>query len=467
VPADATPGERLWYRVRVVGRIGRHEAEGISWFTGIAAKPIEVVLQPATLAPAPPGARQELALALRSNLPGRTRVTCNLDSPSLGLAQWAANALLREGIESRLTVPYTLPKGPAVAPIALTLTFPQGKMTERRWLRTVNRKAVVAELAKLTPTHVGIQFRGKAEEPLRADSGAQFHAATNTVGGIEKSGFFCHPPYMGGVGSAFGEFAVTLPNEPCEFETLVGFTDGSSSADGCVFSLDVKVDKAWETVWKTQYAELKRWKAFRADLSKFRGKTVALRLTTDVGPADDSSSDWAAWGEPRIVLAGDRLLPEVLDKEPIPPTSPPPIPLKGLKESDFRDVVEAKVVLDGAGVDGGAYASEVYLNDILVGHTPASASDIVWSEKQAIPVPPEALKTIGRRNTVVIRNPRQDCMKVRRIHLWFRLRDGRVGTSCVATGPFCSDAGWAHAEGEGVPLGADLPAMECDIPIGE
>jgi len=40
---------------------------------------------------------------------------------------------------------------------------------------------------------------------------------------------------------------------------------------------------------------------------------------TDVGPADDSNSDWAAWGEPRVVLSGERLAVEVLEKAPATP----------------------------------------------------------------------------------------------------------------------------------------------------
>jgi hypothetical protein len=75
------------------------------------------------------------------------------------------------------------------------------------------------------------------------------------------------------------------------------------------------------------------------------------------------------------------------------------------------------------------------------------------------------MKTIGPHNIVLIRNPRQDHMKVRRVHLWFRLRDGRVGASSVANGPFSTPAEWPHAEGETVPLGADLPAMDCSMPV--
>jgi len=476
VPGDATPGERLWYRVRVLGRIGDGAAEGIGWFTGLAARPVEVEVRPADANPQPPGSRQELAVALRSHLPGRAVVTLTADSPALDLAPKVAEFSLDEGAEKTVKLGYTLPKEPAVAPLKLALVGraylgaqpgSQVRMAETRWLRFARAKATVVELARLTPAFVGMQFRGKPEEPLRAESGAIFRAAANTVGGVEKAGFFCHPPYQGGVGSAWGEFEVQLPDEPCAFETFLGFQDGSSTADGCLFSLDVKAGKDWGNVWQTQYAELKKWKLFRADLSKLRGQKVTLRLAADVGPADNSHSDWACWGEPRIVLGGDRLLPEVFDKEPVAPIGPPPIPLKGLKAADLRDIVEAKVILDGAGVDSGEYRSDVYLNDDFVGPTPGSASDTVWSEKQALAVPPEALQTIGPRNVVVIRNPRQDWMKVRRIHLWFRLRDGRVGTSVVVNGPFATPPEWPYAEGESVPLGEDLPSMDCEIPTVE
>lgn len=72
------------------------------------------------------------------------------------------------------------------------------------------------------------------------------------------------------------------------------------------------------TVGSLQFGELKKWQPFRADLSAFRGKKVALRLVTDVGPAGNSHSDWAAWGEPRVVLGGERLAVEVLDRETAP-----------------------------------------------------------------------------------------------------------------------------------------------------
>ncbi|HUT33268.1 MAG TPA: hypothetical protein VNE39_07305 [Planctomycetota bacterium] len=325
VPDDAKPGERLWYRIRVTGRIGEREAEGIGWFTGIAARAMDMTVRPGSATPQPPGSPQALLLTLRSNLPAEAPVTVRATSLPVGLTLSATRSLPAR-VEHVQRLAYTVPEAPSVARLTLSVECaPLGvrPLVERQdhWLRFTRSKAVALDLAKLAPARAGIQFRGKAEEPLRADSGASFRAASNTVGGVEKAGFFCHPPYQGGVGSAFGEFEVALPDEACAFETLVGFTDGSSTADGCVFSVEVKAGEKWETAGKLQFGELKRWMPFRADLSSFRGKKVAIRLVTDVGPADDSNSDWAAWGEPRVVLAGDRLAVEVLDKEPSPSKS--------------------------------------------------------------------------------------------------------------------------------------------------
>ncbi len=410
VPPEARPGERLWYRVRVTGKSGEQEAEGVGWFTGIAARAIDLAVRPANPAPQPPGSQQELIVSLRSNLPAEASVALSLVSPSLILKPRLGELRLRPGIERSVPFRYVLPAEPGDAPVELSAHHGAGAkptQLERRWLRFTRAKPTVVDLGRLTPGRIGIRFRGKPEEPLTAESGASFRAATNTVGGVEKSGFFCHPPYKGGVGLAFGEFEVALPDEPCEFETLVGFADGSSTADGCVFSLQAREPPAgskpagglaaggWETVASIQFAELKRWMPFRADLSAFRGKKVALRLVTDVGPADNSSSDWAAWGEPRIALAGERLAVEVLDKEPAQPFSPPPVPLHGLKAADLKSIVEARVILDGAGVNHGEHTSHIYLNDVRVGITPASRSDTEWSGRQEVPVPAEALRVIG------------------------------------------------------------------------
>ena len=467
VPASAKPGERLWIRVRATGAFGKAQAQGEAWLAAVAAEAIEAEIAPRDPAPQRPGGLAELTLTLRSNLPDLAAVTLLTSSPSLKLRQLLLPVALRPGVEKVLRIGYVVPKAPGVAPVDLELHFPPGKTALRRWLRFTTARPIVADLAKATPSRTGIRYRGKGEEPLRADSGASFYAAKRPVGGAEKAGFFCHPPYKGGTGLAFGEFDVTLPDEPCAFEASVGFSDGSTTQDGCVFAVHVRDGGRWETAGEVQHATLKQWKAFRADLSKYRGRKIALRLVTDVGPKDDSNSDWAVWGEPRVVVAADRLLPEIFETKPTLPIGPPLKPIAGLKAADLTAVAEAKIVFDGCGVDSGEYRSDMLLNGVSIGHTPGSTKgDSAWTENQALVVPGEALKTLGPHNLVAIRNRRNDCFKVRRIRLWFRLRDGREGTSVVVNGPFTSPPTWLHAEGTLVPEGHPIRA-QCDIPVAE
>ncbi len=42
------------------------------------------------------------------------------------------------------------------------------------------------------------------------------------------------------------------------------------------------------------------WTPLEADLSAFAGKRVRIKLISNVGPADNSSGDWACWARMRI-----------------------------------------------------------------------------------------------------------------------------------------------------------------------
>ena len=55
---------------------------------------------------------------------------------------------------------------------------------------------------------------------------------------------------------------ITIPDKPCEFRTFIGLRDGGDASDGMTF------------------------------------KVLALDAA---GPNDNSTADWASWGEPRVV----------------------------------------------------------------------------------------------------------------------------------------------------------------------
>ena len=43
-----------------------------------------------------------------------------------------------------------------------------------------------------------------------------------------------------------------------------------------------------------------QWQPIEADLSRWAGRPIRLKLIADVGPKDDSSGDWSAWADIRI-----------------------------------------------------------------------------------------------------------------------------------------------------------------------
>ncbi|MFQ6133270.1 MAG: hypothetical protein ACE5R4_14605, partial [Armatimonadota bacterium] len=244
------------------------------------------------------------------------------------------------------------------------------------------------------------------------------------------------------------------------------FRDGSSTTDGCEFKVIVRHEDREQTIFAKQYGKLRAWDENEVDLSDFAGQEVELTLLTDVGPADDSNSDWAMWGDPEIVLSEEMMALTIHDTEPPAAFLPPPQPLEGLTAADLAHVVEAKIVFESAGLQrGGQYISYGFFNEVALGELPSSNRGDEWGAPSELPLTSEALRAIKPVNSLVIRNPGQDYFKVRRFRLWFRLGDGREGTSWVHAGPFTSARGWLHEEGESVAVGRDLPEVVLRIPV--
>ncbi|HAK95981.1 MAG TPA: hypothetical protein DCM87_13570 [Planctomycetes bacterium] len=149
-----------------------------------------------------------------------------------------------------------------------------------------------------------IAFRGKAEEPGRADTGSTCHRAEQVCGGEKKMCLFMHPPYTGGTGATIAElWPIDVPAEGAALEASIGIADGGDVSDGAVFTVLAAERQGEWVALASAAANRPGWKPFRADLGKFAGKRIFLRLVTDVGPADNSNSDWACFGDARVVRA--------------------------------------------------------------------------------------------------------------------------------------------------------------------
>jgi len=150
----------------------------------------------------------------------------------------------------------------------------------------------------------GYRLRGGEERSGDVTTGASFHAQDDIVcGGVTRAGLFSHPPYQGGVGYSYADFEpIPLPDEPCELHVWVGIKDGGHVSDGVDFIVEATPEGGERTEIARVNTGERSWRELSADLSPFRGKRVGIRLVADVGPRDNSTSDWASWGEPTIRL---------------------------------------------------------------------------------------------------------------------------------------------------------------------
>jgi hypothetical protein len=469
MPKEAPLRKRCWYRFWTEGPGG--VKSGARWVDATAVPAFDMAIAAGATTVR---ARDlfSLSTTIRNNFPGP--VTSSLSLRLEGKAEPPAQDFLPTPLTKSLDLAvgasqpilweFRLPETPVIAEIKFRAEA-AGQATEViHYLRTQPAQWVVADLTK-TPFRRGQCLRGGAEgEYDPAGTGVTVDTTEELCGGERLAALFTHPPYTAGVGYAFAVFDAALPESHPRLEFALGFRSGSTTQDGCIFKVVVLDQAKPAEIFSEPYATLESWARRSADLTAFAGRPVQIKLVTDVGPNNNSYSDWAAWGAPRIVMDDPAIAVEVMPEAPVARLAPPPEPLKGLTRADLAKVVKARLLMETAGVNDGSYTSYVYLNGVKIGATPTSASDTQWGPAE-MTVPQEALATIGPVNAVVIRNPGSDYMKIRSLCLRFELADGRHGSSWIDLGPYCSAAGWAFEEGASVPVGRDLPTIILSIPI--
>ncbi|GAB4136228.1 MAG: hypothetical protein Kow0040_22130 [Thermogutta sp.] len=143
--------------------------------------------------------------------------------------------------------------------------------------------------------------RGNDEGPFQSGSGAHAYLTDTSCGGVARPSLFMHPPYQRGVGYTYAVFdPVELPAQPLAFRCLIGKGDGSDPGDGILFRIAVVADDGTETVVAERQWTRHAWEPMEADLSQWAGKRIRIKVMADVGPADNSVGDWAAWSDLRL-----------------------------------------------------------------------------------------------------------------------------------------------------------------------
>lgn len=459
MPAEAPLHERCWYSFQP------------AWLGADAARWADAIPLPAFDITLPAGefileARKPFDMGANaiSHLPGPVTATFRLEAGGLLPKPLGRQVFVKPEAVQPLIWRLHMPDDPCAAKLRMTADAAGHSVECVRHLQMRPATWTVAELTRL-PMARGMGLRGTGEVPYdSAATGALVDIARDGLAGETHPTVFMHPPYKTGVGYASALFDnIALPEGRPMLKFAMGFRAGSTTRDGCVFKVTV-TDQGKETeVFSEQYATVNQWASRSVDLSAHAGKTISIKLVSDVGPKDDSYSDWAMWGSPRIVMAEPAWKIELRTEESSPAFGPSPKPLARLTQENLANIRAAHISIETAGVNGGPYASPVFFNGIPIGTTPESASDTDW-QAATMTLPANALATITGYNTLIVKNPGGDFMKVRNICLYFELADGRQGASLVDRGPYCTANTWPFAEGTSVTLGEDLPEIVLWIP---
>jgi hypothetical protein len=302
--------------------------------------------------------------------------------------------------------------------------------------------------------------KGK-ERPFAGNTGGHAHWTEYACGGVSRRCLFMHPPYMGGVGYAFALLEpVDLPKEwPAAFRCLIGKGDGSDPGDGILFRIAVVDAKGTETIVAEKQWIKHAWTPLEADLSRWAGQRVRIKLIADVGPADNSSGDWAGWAELKLESLKPVLTASLHDAPVQLTRQPGPHPLDSLRVDDLRKARRAVLHFQGKGLGHHApYISLASLNDVRLGELPEAGGDEVrgiWADAR-VEMPAQSIAALGEWNRLAIDNPGNDSFAIRRAWIELELADGRKASSDITTMAFTQPPEWPYGEGERVPFGKPI-----------
>jgi hypothetical protein len=318
MPTDATGVDRIWIRGDARGIIDGQERSATAWLDFRPVPAMEINLLPQEAIIARPGEkvtfRVETVSHLRWDFDSVIEVASG-SPPDKVLAQ--QKALLKRGRVTEFPLSVVVPDQEEIVEWTITVSTGSLPYKKKVWLKATNVPEIAHRLSDLAPEPIwGYCVRGGQESTGDSRSGATFIFGEHSCGGVRKVSYFAHPPYMTGVGYTFARFRVDLPPEPLLLTFSIGLRDGSTSQDGVVFKVTASTDAQDQKLLFEKRWDKTEWSEESVDLSDFAGQQTVLKLITDVGPDDNSNSDWACWGDPRIILAGKRMKIESSTESP-------------------------------------------------------------------------------------------------------------------------------------------------------
>lgn len=299
-PETASIGSRVWTRVtvRTGARGPQQTAEIWHWMRVVPA--LEIGIQQT--------GDHDFLLSFASNLwksDAHSLITLRCE-PS-GVFDVSPTTLSLQTTEKRLQTPVHISvrsnDPQPSADLVVSVDAGVAKLSRRWHVRSIQHFPSVWKVDYQTPLSAGAVFRDGRVVPVGVGSGASVQLSMIPCGGVTKFGIFSHPPYEGGIGYTYLTTGhIQVPNEECYFRTFIGLKDGGYVSDGVTFTVLALTDDGGEHTIFAEHWDKREWKEVTADLSPFRGQRIRLKFVADVGPNDDSTADWASWGEPRITL---------------------------------------------------------------------------------------------------------------------------------------------------------------------
>lgn len=286
IPKDAQIGKRLW--IRASASIEGAAAPLEAWTCVTPVQPFDI-----RIIEERDGAWIVVCTSNLQDTSARPRIRVSMKSGASGLKP----KLERD----RLTIVPPSESKQVSDILVITASHGEFSVAAEFPVRTVIDYPTAWQLGGNDGFEWGYAFRGSKEMPGNTATGAAFISSRVVSGGVTKQAIFAHPPYNGGVGYTYGMTPkIQVPDKPCDFRAFIGIKDGGDKSDGVTFTvLAVDENGAERQILREHWAE-RKWKEVSADLSAFSGKSVRLKLLTDCGPKDDTTADWAAWGEPRV-----------------------------------------------------------------------------------------------------------------------------------------------------------------------
>jgi hypothetical protein len=318
MPSDALEADRLWIHGKARGKIKGEETAATAWLDFRPMPAIQITILPRKPVEARPGEKVTFRLEITSHLRWdySSNIEISLSSSPAGPLT-LRKILLKRGRTVELPFTVTVPDQEETTELTATIEAGSARHERKLLLEATSAPEVEHPLHDLVPEpNWGYRFREEQEVAGDVSSGTTFTFSENSCGGIGMEGFFAHPPYIGGVGYAFGRFMLDLQTEPALLKFSIGLRDGSSSHDGVVFRVTACADGTREELLFEKHCQKTEWNEEAVDLSQFAGEKVTLTLITDVGPGDNSNSDWACWGNPRIVFTERRMRLQLSHAEP-------------------------------------------------------------------------------------------------------------------------------------------------------